>query len=51
LPILFSNWRALFAPKGTPIEIVKKLNAAAVKALDNPAVRSRLAELNFEVLP
>jgi tripartite-type tricarboxylate transporter receptor subunit TctC len=38
-------WQALWAPKGTPKEIVGKLNAAAVAALADPAVRARLAEL------
>jgi tripartite-type tricarboxylate transporter receptor subunit TctC len=52
LPALsFSNWRALFAPKGTPNDIIAKLNTAAVEALADPAVRSRLAELSFEVFP
>jgi tripartite-type tricarboxylate transporter receptor subunit TctC len=40
-----SFWQALWAPKGTPKDIVAKLNAAAVAALADPAVRKRLAEL------
>jgi len=32
-----SGWNAMFAPKGTPREIVEKLNAAANAALDDPA--------------
>jgi tripartite-type tricarboxylate transporter receptor subunit TctC len=52
LPSLsFSNWYGLFAPKGTPREIVAKLDAAAVDALADPAVRSRLADLGYEVFP
>jgi tripartite-type tricarboxylate transporter receptor subunit TctC len=52
LPALsFLNWRGLFAPKGTPTDIIDKLNSAAVKALADPVVRSRLAELSFEVFP
>lgn len=47
----FSNWFALFAPKGTPGEVIVKLNAAAVAALADPAVRSRFASLGFEVFP
>lgn len=43
-------WNALFAPKGTPPEIVAKLNAAAVKALDDEGVRKRLLELG-SVIP
>jgi tripartite-type tricarboxylate transporter receptor subunit TctC len=40
-----SFWQALWAPKGTPKEIITKLNAAAVAALADPGVRTRLAEL------
>jgi tripartite-type tricarboxylate transporter receptor subunit TctC len=40
-----SFWQALWAPKGTPKDIIRKLNAAAVAALADPAVRARLAEL------
>jgi tripartite-type tricarboxylate transporter receptor subunit TctC len=52
LPALsHSEWSALFAPKGTPADIIGKLNAAAVEALVDPAVRSRLADLGSEVFP
>jgi tripartite-type tricarboxylate transporter receptor subunit TctC len=40
-----SFWQALWAPKGTPKDIITKLNAAAMAALADPAVRARLAEL------
>jgi tripartite-type tricarboxylate transporter receptor subunit TctC len=43
-------WNAVFAPKGTPPEIVAKLNAAIVKALDDENVRKRLLELG-SVIP
>jgi tripartite-type tricarboxylate transporter receptor subunit TctC len=52
LPALsYSNWGGLFAPKGTPKEIIGKLNAAAVDALADPAVRSRVVDLGFEIFP
>ena len=52
LPTLsHSEWSALFAPKGTPAHIVGKLNAAAVEALADPAVRSRLADFGNEIFP
>ena len=41
----------LFAPKGTPKDIIGKLNAAVVTAMADPAVRSRLAEFGSEVFP
>ena len=43
-------WNAIFAPKGTPPEIVAKLNAAVVKALDDENVRKRLLDLG-SVIP
>jgi tripartite-type tricarboxylate transporter receptor subunit TctC len=46
-----TNWQALWAPKGTPKEIVGALNAAVVAALGDAAVRARLANLGFEVAP
>lgn len=40
-----SAWNAVFAPKGTPQEIVTKLNDALVKALDDENTRKRLLDL------
>jgi tripartite-type tricarboxylate transporter receptor subunit TctC len=45
-----SAWNALFAPKGTPREIVSKLNETLVKALDDDATRKRLLDLG-SVIP
>jgi tripartite-type tricarboxylate transporter receptor subunit TctC len=47
--VSFSIWFGLFAPIGTPKDIVGKLNAAAVEALADPAVRLRLADLGLEI--
>jgi tripartite-type tricarboxylate transporter receptor subunit TctC len=49
--ISWSAWFGIFAPKGTPKGIVSKLNAAAVEALADPAVRSRLVDLGYEISP
>jgi tripartite-type tricarboxylate transporter receptor subunit TctC len=46
-----SIWSAVFAPKGTPKPIVDKLSAALNKALDDPAVVKRLADLGGTVPP
>jgi tripartite-type tricarboxylate transporter receptor subunit TctC len=46
-----SLWTALWAPKGTPKEIVAKLNSAVMDALADPAVRKRLADVGLEVPP
>jgi tripartite-type tricarboxylate transporter receptor subunit TctC len=43
-------WNAIFAPKGTPADVVAKLNAAIVKALDDEGVRKRLLDLG-SVIP
>jgi tripartite-type tricarboxylate transporter receptor subunit TctC len=52
VPSLYvSYWHGLWAPKGTPKEIVGKLNAAVVSALGDAAVRQRLADIGQEVLP
>ena len=45
-----SAWNAVFAPKGTPKEVVTKLNDALDKALDDPATRKRLLDIGG-VLP
>jgi tripartite-type tricarboxylate transporter receptor subunit TctC len=49
--LLWSAWVGLFAPRGTPTDIIGKLNAAAVEALADQAIRSRLVELGFEIFP
>jgi tripartite-type tricarboxylate transporter receptor subunit TctC len=46
-----SAWYALWVPRGTPNNIIGKLNAAAVDALADPAVRARLADLGQEIFP
>jgi tripartite-type tricarboxylate transporter receptor subunit TctC len=44
-------WSGLWVPKGTPKEIVTKLNAAAVDALTDPAVRKQLENLGLQMPP
>ncbi len=44
-------WSGLWVPKGTPNEIVTKLNAAAVDALNDPAVRKQLENLGLQMPP
>jgi len=43
-------WNAIFAPKGTPADVVAKLNEAVAKALDDEGVRKRLLDLG-SVIP
>ena len=44
-----STWYGLWAPKGTPQDIVARLNAAAVEALADPAVAQRLTGMGFAI--
>src|SRR5215467_14637266 len=45
----FSLWAGLFAPRGTPKNIISKLNTAAVSTLGDPTIRESLAEQGFEI--
>jgi tripartite-type tricarboxylate transporter receptor subunit TctC len=44
------TWYGLMAPAGTPKEIIARLHAAAVKALNSPAVKDRLQKLGAETV-
>jgi tripartite-type tricarboxylate transporter receptor subunit TctC len=46
-----SLWYGLWAPARAPADVISKLNAAAVEALADPAVRKRLAELGQDIPP
>ena len=42
-------WHGLWSPKGTPREVVAKLNAAVVEALADPSARQRLGDLGQDL--
>jgi tripartite-type tricarboxylate transporter receptor subunit TctC len=44
-----SGWFGLFAPKGTPDDVIAKLNIAMVQSLNDPALRARLNDLGLDV--
>ncbi len=46
-----SFWHGLWVPRGTPQEIVVKLNVAVVDALADPTVRKRLTAIGQEIFP
>jgi tripartite-type tricarboxylate transporter receptor subunit TctC len=46
-----STWHAFFAPKGTPRDVIGKLNSAIVGALADSAVRRKLNDLGQEIYP
>jgi len=44
-----SGWFGFFAPKGTPKDVVARLNDAMVRVLNEPAVRARFAQLGLDM--
>jgi tripartite-type tricarboxylate transporter receptor subunit TctC len=44
------TWTGFFLPKGTPTEIVDKLNAATVQMMDTPALAERMHELGVTLV-
>ena len=49
--LYISVWYGLWVPKGTPKDIIAKLNAAAVEAMADPTMRSRMDTLGLEIPP
>src|SRR5471030_339249 len=47
--LYMSGWFGFFAPKGTPKDIIAKLNDAMVQALADPAIKAKFAELGLDV--
>ena len=47
--LYISGWFGLFAPKGTPPDIIAKLNGAMAAALADPKVRKRFADLGLDI--
>ena len=46
--LAFSGWYGVFAPAGTPGDIVQRYNDAIVKAIREPEVRSRMRGFELE---
>ena len=46
-----SVWSGLWVPKGTPPDVITKLNDAAMKAIATPALRTRLADVGLDLPP
>jgi len=46
-----SSWFALFAPAGTPPAVIARLNAEVAKALEDPAVKQRYADVGAQMRP
>lgn len=44
------SWQAIAGPKGLPADVKKKLHAAVVDTISDPAVKTRLSDLGYELL-
>ena len=42
-------WSGLWVPRGTPKDIIAKINAAAIEAMDDPAVRKKFEKLGLQM--
>lgn len=52
LPGFFASlWYGLWVPKGTPNDIIAKLNGTMVQVLADPSVKQRFAELGIQITP
>jgi tripartite-type tricarboxylate transporter receptor subunit TctC len=52
LPGFFASlWYGLWVPKGTPKDVIAKLNATMTQMLAHPQVRDRFAELGIQITP
>lgn len=51
VPLYFSLWRGIWAPRGTPREVISKINTAVTDALAESSIRERIATLGQEVQP
>jgi len=49
--LYMSGWFGFWAPKGTPKDIIAKLNAATVEALADPVLQKRFSDLGLDVAP
>src|SRR5215467_11500104 len=43
------SWAGLFAPAGTPSEIITRLNAETRKIVENPQIKAQIGQIGFEV--
>lgn len=46
-----SDWTGIGVPRGTPVEIVERLNSEINAGLENPKIKARLAELGSLLMP
>jgi len=46
-----TTWRGVWAPKGTPRDVIARINRAVAAALDEPDLQRRAADLGQEIVP
>ena len=44
------SWQAIAGPKGLPADVKKKLHTAVVDAFNDPAIKTRLTDLGYEIV-
>jgi tripartite-type tricarboxylate transporter receptor subunit TctC len=49
--LYMSGWFGFWAPKGTPKDVIARLNAATREALADPALQKRFSDLGLDVAP
>jgi tripartite-type tricarboxylate transporter receptor subunit TctC len=49
--LYMSGWFGFWAPKGTPKDVIAKLNAATAEALADPVLQKRFSDLGLDVAP
>ena len=49
--LLYSTWHGLWTPKGTPPDVVARINAAANAAMADPETQQRIAKLGMDLPP
>jgi tripartite-type tricarboxylate transporter receptor subunit TctC len=49
--VYMEPWQAIWAPKGTPKDVIARLNSAVVAALTDASILKRFAEQSYEITP
>lgn len=50
VPLDVTSWQAIAAPAGTPAAIIQRLHQAAVKGMNAPDVKERMASQGFDIV-
>ena len=45
-----TTWRGLWAPRGTPLRIIEKLNTAVIEALEDPQTKKQITDTGQEIV-